>query len=79
MQSLNILSLTDNGLEALASKIPQMKHVSISSINNQLRELRSFTPNLWSLMKVQMFSTMGTPIAVIIILLISDTSYFLFE
>ena len=27
MQSLNISSLTDNRLEALASKIPEMKHV----------------------------------------------------
>ena len=34
MQSLNILSLTENGLESLASKIPEMKHVSISNINS---------------------------------------------
>ena len=26
----------DNGLEALASKIPEMKHVSIYSVNNTL-------------------------------------------
>ena len=56
MQSLNILSLTDNGLDALASKIPEMKHVSISSINSILTKLRSFTPNYWSPMKVKMFS-----------------------
>ena len=44
MQSLVILSLLDNGLEALDSKIPEMKHVSISSINSTLTKLRSFMP-----------------------------------
>ena len=28
MQSLNISILTDNGIEVLANKIPEMKHVS---------------------------------------------------
>ena len=69
MQSLNILSLTDNGLQALASKIPEMKLASSSSLNSMLTELRSFTPNFWSTMKVEMFSTVGTPIVEIILLL----------
>ena len=59
MQFLNILSLTDNRLEALASKIPEMKHVSISSINNTLAMLRSFMHNFWSLMNVKLFSAIG--------------------
>ena len=40
MQSLNISSHTDKGLEALASKIPDMKHLSITSINSRFTELR---------------------------------------
>ena len=52
---LNVLSLTDNGLEALASKILEMKHVSISSIYSMLTELRSFPPNFWSPQKFIMF------------------------
>ena len=68
MQSLNISSLTDNGLEALASKIPEMKHVSISSINRTFTKLRSFMPNFWFPMKEKILLTIGTPIAVIVIL-----------
>ena len=75
MQSLYISSLTDNGLEALASKIPEMEHVSISSINSALTELRSFTPDLWSPMKDKMFSIIGTLIVVIIMLLLSISLY----
>ena len=48
MQALNIPSLTGNGLEALASKIPEMKHASISRINSMLTKIRSFPPNVWS-------------------------------
>ena len=70
MQSLNILNLTDNELKALSNKIPEMKHVSISSINSMLTKLRSFTSNFWSPMKVKMFSTIGTQTAVTITLLI---------
>ena len=64
MQSLNILNLTDNRLEGLASKILEMKHVSISSINSMLTKLRPFIPNFWSPMKVKMFLTISTPLAV---------------
>ena len=39
MQSLNISSLTDDGLQNLASKIPEMKHMSVFSINNTLMKL----------------------------------------
>ena len=38
MQSINISSLTDNGLDALGNKIPEMKHVSIFSINSTLNK-----------------------------------------
>ena len=55
MQSLNILSFTDNGLEALANKIPEMKHGSIFSVNNILTKLISFPSNFWSPMKVKIF------------------------
>ena len=34
MQSLNISSLTDDSLQNLASKIPEMKHMSVLSRNN---------------------------------------------
>ena len=61
MQGLNILSLTDYKLEVLASKIPEMKHVFISSINSTLTKLRSFTPNFWFPMKVKLVLAMGTP------------------
>ena len=40
-----------------------------------LTKLRSFPPNAWSLMKVKMFSTIGTPIGVIIILFLSIGLY----
>ena len=75
MQSLNISSLTDNGLETLTSKIPEMKHVSISSINSTLTKLNWFMPNIWSPIKVKMFLTIGTPTAVIIILFLSIALY----
>ena len=55
MQSLNISSLTDNEQEALAIEILEMKHVSISSINSTLTNLRSFTSNFWSPMKIKVF------------------------
>ena len=40
MQSLNISSLTDDRLQALANEIPEMTHVSIFSINSTLMKLR---------------------------------------
>ena len=44
MQALNILSFTDYKLEALAIKIPEMKHVSISSVNKADSHLVSGPP-----------------------------------
>ena len=75
MQALNILSLMDYNLEALANKIWEMKHLFISCIKSTLTMLRSFTANFWSPMKVKLFSTIGTPTRVIIILFISITLY----
>ena len=75
MQSLNILSLTDSGLEALARKIPEMKHVSICNINSTLTKLKSFTSNFCPPMKIKIFFTIGTPTAVIIILFIPIAFY----
>ena len=59
MQALNISSLTDYKLEALASKIQEMKHASIFSINSTLTK-----PNSWSSIKVKLFLTIGTPTTV---------------
>ena len=41
IQSLNISSLTDNSLQNLANKIPEMKHMCVFSINNTLKINRS--------------------------------------
>ena len=59
MQTLNILSLIDYKLEVLASKIPEMKHVSISGIMSALTKLRSFTSTFWPSMKVKLFSAIS--------------------
>ena len=75
MQSLNILNFTDDGLEVLANKILEMKHVSIFSINSTLTKLRTFPLNFWSPMKVKIFCTIGTPIAVISIISLSIGLY----
>ena len=53
MQSLNISSLTDNKLQVLANKIPEMKHVLIFSINSMLTKCRTYPHSFWSLMKVK--------------------------
>ena len=71
MQSLNISSLIDNGLEALANTIPEMKHVSIFSVNSMLTKLRTYPHNFWPPLKVKAVSTMGTPVAVISIIILS--------
>ena len=55
MQTKNILSLMDYKLKVLVCKIPEMKHVSISSINSTLTELRSFISNFWFPMKIILF------------------------
>ena len=75
MQALNILSLTDYKLEALAGNIPEMTHVSISSTNSALTKLTLFTLNFWSPMKIKLIPAIGMPSMVIIILLISITLY----
>ena len=75
MQSLNISSLTDDTLQNSANKIPEMKHVSVFSINNTLTKIRSLPHNFWSSMTVKLFSTVGTPIMVIIILLLLISLY----
>ena len=75
MQALNVSSHVDNKLEALASKIPEMTYVSISSINSMLTQLRSFALNFRSPMRVKLFSTIGTPTTVIIILFQSIALY----
>ena len=69
MQSLNISSLSDDSLQNLANKTPEMKHMSVLSINNTLTKIRLLPATSWLFMKVKLFSTIGTPIVVIIILL----------
>ena len=75
MQSLNISSLTDDNLQNLASKIPEMKHMPVPSINNTFAKIRSLPPNFWSSKKVKLSSTIGTPIMVIITLLLLISLY----
>ena len=45
MQSLDMSNLTDDSLQNLANKIPEMMHMSVFSINNTLRKIRSLPPN----------------------------------
>ena len=68
MQSLNITSLTDNGLQILANKILGMKHISIFNINSMLTKCTTSLYSFWSPMKVKTFLTIGTPIAAISII-----------
>ena len=75
MHSLNISSITDDHLQNVASRIPEMKHVSVFSINNTLMKLRSLPPKFWSPAKVELFSNISTPIMVIIILLLLINLY----
>ena len=75
MQFLNISSFTDNRLETLADKIPEMKHVSIFSVNSTLTKLRTYPNNFWSPLKVKIFSTISTPVAVISITFFSIGLY----
>ena len=75
MQALNISNLTYYKLEALATRIPEIKYVSISSVNSTLTMLRSLTPNFWLPMKVKLVSAIGTPTTVIKILFVSITLY----
>ena len=67
MQSLDISSLIDDNLKSIADKIPEMKCMSVFSINNTSTRMRSLPPTFWSSMKVKLFSTIGTPIMAIII------------
>ena len=41
MKSLNTFSLTDKSLQNLDNRIPEMKHMSVFSINNTLMKTRS--------------------------------------
>ena len=75
MQSLNISSLTDDSLQNLVNKIPEIKHMSMFSINNTLTKIRSLAPTFWSFMEVKLFSTVGNPIMKIIILLLIISFY----
>ena len=75
MQSLNISSLTDDSLQNLSNKMPEMKHMSTFSINNTIMKIRSLPPTFWSSMEVKLFSTIGTCIMVIIILLLIISLY----
>ena len=68
MQSLNISSLTDNGLQFSANKIPEMKNISIFNINSMLAKLRIYPHSFWFPMKVKTFLTMGSPIVAISII-----------
>ena len=48
MQSLNISNLQDHDLQAIATKISEMKHYFIFSINSTLTKLWSIPLNHWS-------------------------------
>ena len=60
MQTLNLTSLTDDKLQHLAQKIPEMKQISIYSMNSTSTNLTAYTNNFWSSVKVKTFSAMGT-------------------
>ena len=75
MQSLNISSLTDDNLKNSANKIPEMNHMSVFSISNTLTRIRSLPPTFWLSMEFELFSTIGTPIMVIIIILLIISLY----
>ena len=55
MQSLDISSLTDDNVKILAHKIPEIKHMSVFSINNILTRIKSLPPTFWSSMEVKLF------------------------
>ena len=46
MQSLDISSLTDDNVKNIANKIPEMKHMSVLSINNTLTRIRPLPPTI---------------------------------
>ena len=75
MQSLNISSPNDDSSQKLSSRIPEMKHASVFSINNTLMKLRSLPPYFLSSTRVILFSTRGIPIMVINILLLIISLY----
>ena len=70
MQSLDISGLHYDNLKILAHKIPEIKHMSVFSINSILTRIRSLPPTFWSSIEVELFSTIGTPITTIIILVL---------
>ena len=47
-----------------------MKHMSVFRVNNNFTNIRSSQPAFWSSTEVKLFSTIGTPITAIIILLL---------
>ena len=65
MQTLNITSFTDDKLWHLAHKIPEIKRMSIHSINSMLTKLRAYKTNFWSPLKVKAFSTICSMTAVL--------------
>ena len=68
MQSLDIPSTSDETLKSLANKILEIKHMYVFSINNIITKLRSPPPTFWSPTKVNLLSTIGTPIMITIVL-----------
>ena len=70
IQSLNVSSITDGRLQALVNEIPEIKQVSIFSINSMITKLRSLPPNFWLHTKVKLFSPLGIPMTVILILIL---------
>ena len=67
MQSLNISSLHDHDLQAIA--IPQMKHLSLFSINNTLAKLCSILITHWATHIVKVIPYILTPITVVILII----------
>ena len=52
-------------LQNIDTKILEMKHVSIFSINSMLTKLRTYPHCLCSLMKVKTFLTIGTSVTAV--------------
>ena len=67
MQSLNISSLHHPEIQVIATKIPEVKHFSIFSINNTLTKLHSILVTHWFAHVVKIIPIILIPLTVIII------------
>ena len=60
MKTLNLTSITNDKLQDLAHKVPEMKHRPIYRINSTLTKLTAYSTNFWSSLKVKIFSSLSS-------------------